>query len=113
MSSFGDWTILLRNYLSRPMQFEDNILQYIIFKMRPITMFYNKPFFRFLKKNIGITTNQSPCISSIDQVIYCRTESSNLMAIAFIWIIEIMIEWRNKLGDLISQLVRHCQYGGC
>ena len=48
------------------MKFEDNILQYIIFKMRPITMFYDKPFLDFLK-NIGITTNQSPCMSLNDK----------------------------------------------
>ena len=30
--------------------------------MRPITIFYDKPFFLDFLKNIGRTTNQSPCL---------------------------------------------------
>ena len=46
-----NWTISIRNCFSRPMKFEDKIVQWTIFKMRPIPIFYDKPYFRFVKKN--------------------------------------------------------------
>ena len=45
---FFDWTIFLRNYFSKPMKFEYYLLQLKLFQMRPIIIFYGKPFFRFL-----------------------------------------------------------------
>ena len=47
---FFYWTIFLRNYFSKPMKFEYCLLQLKLFQMRPITIFYGKPFFRFKKK---------------------------------------------------------------
>ena len=37
------------------MKFEYYLLQLKLFKMRPITIFYGKPFFRFKKKNSSHT----------------------------------------------------------
>ena len=42
---FFDWTIFLRNYFSKPMKFEYYLLKLKPFQMRPITIFYGKPFF--------------------------------------------------------------------
>ena len=50
MAFFGDWTISLRNNFYKPMKFEYYLLQWKLFQMRPITVFYDKPFFRFKKK---------------------------------------------------------------
>ena len=47
---FFDRTIFLRNYISKPMKLEYYLLQLKLFQMRPITIFYGKPFFRFFFK---------------------------------------------------------------
>ena len=44
-------TISLRKYLYKPMKLEENILQENVFKIRPIPIFYNKYFFRYLNWN--------------------------------------------------------------
>ena len=45
------------------MKFEYYLLQLKLFQMRPITIFYGKPFFRFKKKLIA-HCNERPCSST-------------------------------------------------
>ena len=56
---FFDWTIFLRNYFSKPMKFEYYLLQLKLFQIRPITLFYGKPFFRFKKKLIACSNKNN------------------------------------------------------
>ena len=62
---FFDWTIFLRNYFSKPMKFEYYLLQLKLFQMRPIAIFYGKPFFRFFFLNSSHTAMKDPVPNTV------------------------------------------------
>ena len=63
---FFYWTIFLRNYFSKPMKFEYYLLQLKLFQMRPITVFFDKPFFRLKKKFIASCNDSESSKGSFD-----------------------------------------------